>query len=148
VKIPFGKLAAITAIGAAAISPAVAAAHPGHGNGKGQQHAQSHGKAKPHAVTYVFKGTWNAAAGTVTVKGGNSHVRKAGFVGQDVQFDLTGAKVVVRDTNGDGHRNASDLMDGDRVVVTARLPRSGAGAPPFKARMIVDQTHPRHAAAH
>src|SRR5690242_17642345 len=98
-KIPFAKLVVIGAFAVASVSPAAAVAAPGgnghgkgHGHGHGQQQAQGHGKAKGkskvHNVTYVFKGTWNATAGTVTVKSGNAHVRKAGLVGQDVTFDL------------------------------------------------------------
>ena len=83
-KIPFGKLAAVAALALASVSPA--AADPGNGHGHGPSSAP--GKTKVHNVTYVFKGTWNVAAGTLTVKHGNSHVRKAGLVGQDVAFDV------------------------------------------------------------
>jgi hypothetical protein len=147
VKIPFGKLLVTGIVAVASITPASALA--GNGNGKGHGHEQQagdhgngKGKAKVHNVTYVFKGTWNAATGTVSVKRGNAHVRKGGLVGQDVQFDLTGAKLVVADTNGDGQVTADDLKDGDKVVVKARLPRKDPGGQPFKAKMLVDQTNP------
>jgi hypothetical protein len=149
-KIPFGKLVVIGAFAVASVSPAAASAAPGgnghgKGHGHGQQQAQSHGKAKGkskvHNVTYVFKGTWNAAAGTVTVKSGNAHVRKAGLVGQDVTFDLTKARLVVADTNSDGQITAADLKDGDLVVVKARLPRKNPGSQPFAAKMLIDQTN-------
>jgi hypothetical protein len=136
-KIPFGKFATTAALALAAVAPAAAMA--ANGNGHGQ--ANSHGKGKVHNVTYVFKGTWNATAGTLTVKGGNAHVRKAHLVGQDVQFDLTGAKLVVADTNGDGSVGATDLKDGDKLVVKARLPRKDPGTPPFSAKMLVDQSN-------
>jgi hypothetical protein len=139
-KIPFKKLLVTGAIAAASITPTSALAGNGHGHGQGQQHSQSHHKV--HNVTYVFKGTWNAATGTVTVKRGNAHVRKAGLVGEDVQFDLTGAKLVVADTNGDSTITADDLKDQDKVVVKARLPRKDPGTQPFKAKMLVDQTNP------
>src|SRR3954447_2154670 len=135
-KIPFGTLAAVGALALAGVSPA--AADPGNGHGHGPTTAP--GKTKVHNVTYVFKGTWNAGAGTVTVKHGNAHVRKAGLVGQDVTFDLTGAKLVVKDTNGDGSRTSADLADGDKVVVKARLPRKDPGTQPFKAKMLIDQS--------
>jgi hypothetical protein len=157
VKIPFGKIAVIGAFAAMSVTPAAAvAASGGNGVGHGQagQHGQagdhgksgsSHGKAKGkskvHNVTYVFKGTWNASAGTLTVTSGNHHVRKAGFVGQDVQFDLTNARLVVADTNGDGQITAADLKDGDHLVVKARLPRKDPGSQPFKAKMAIDQTN-------
>ena len=111
-KIPFGKLAAVAALALASVSPA--AADPGNGHGHGPSSAP--GKTKVHNVTYVFKGTWNAAAGTVTVKHGNSHVRKAGLVGQDVTFDLTMANRV------------PDLLDEGydvSIVLASELPDSG-----------------------
>ena len=135
-KIPFGKLAVVAAFALASVSPAVA--DPGNGHGHGPSTAP--GKTKVHNVTYVFKGTWNAADGSVTVKHGNNHVRKAGLVGQTVTFDLTGAKLVVADTNNDGSKTIADIKDGDKVVVKARLPRKDPGTQPFKAKMLVDQS--------
>src|SRR4051794_6435126 len=35
---------------------------------------------------------------------------------------------------------ASDLRDGDKVLLQARLPRRAPGAAPFSARKLVDQT--------
>jgi hypothetical protein len=142
-KIPFGKSAAATAVVAiACASPALAnsAGDHGHANGKNQEHAQ--GKTKVHLVTWVFKGTWNAGDGTVTVKHGNSFVRKAHLVGTNVQFDLSNTRFVVKDTNKDGSRNQSDVADGDKVLVKARLPRKDPGTQPFQAKMLIDQTHP------
>jgi hypothetical protein len=131
-KIPFGKSGVSAVVVAlACASPAIAT--PGNG------HAHGH---KVHNVTYVFKGTWNSAAGTVTVKHGNGHVRKAKLVGTDVTFDLSGAGFVVKDTNNDGKRDSTDLADGDHVVVKARLPRKDPGDQPFKATRLVDQTSP------
>ena len=93
------------------------------------------------SVTYVFKGTFTAADGTVAVAKGNSHARKAGLVGVPVAFDFSAAKVTVDDTNGDGKRDLADVQDGDKVLVQARLPRKAPGDGPFKARKLVDQTH-------
>jgi hypothetical protein len=138
VKIPFRHTIVAGAVALASVTPAVAA--PGNGHGQGGDHGQAHGKAKVHNVTYVFKGTWNAATG-LTVKHGNAHVRKAGLIGQDVQFDLTHAKLVVADTDGSGDLSAADIKDGDRVVIKARLPRKDPGTQPFAARMLVDQTN-------
>ena len=139
-KNQFGKLLVTGAIALASITPAAAIAASGHGKGHGHQTAPSHNKT--HNVTYVFKGTWNAGTGTVSVTRGNAHVRKAGLVGQDVEFDLTNAKLVVADTNGDSQITVDDLKDGDKVVVKARLPRKDPGGQPFKAKMLVDQTNP------
>lgn len=135
-KIPFGTIGAVAALAVASVTPAVAGADPGNGHGQ----STAPGKTKVHNVTYVFKGTWNAGAGTVTVKHGNARVRHAGLVGQDVSFDLTGTKFVVADTNGDGSRTVADLSDGDHVVVKARLPRKNPGSQPFKAKMLIDQS--------
>jgi hypothetical protein len=104
------------------------------------KHEAKHGAKK---VAYVFKGTWSADG--VKVLKGNKAVRRAGFVGQTVVFDLSAARVVVADNNGDGKRDASDLQDGDKVVVQARLARRDPGAAPFAARKLVDQTHPKRA---
>jgi hypothetical protein len=97
------------------------------------------GKSKP--ASYVFKGVWHTG-GTVTVGGGNARVRKNGFVGQDVAFDLVAAKLRAGDTDADGAVTAADLAEGDKVVVKARLPRTEPGTGPFAARQLVDQTHP------
>jgi hypothetical protein len=103
---------------------------------KKADHKAKHGDKK---VTYVFRGTYGADG--VKVTGGNKHVRRAGLVGQTVAFDLSTARIVVADNNGDGKRDASDLRDGDKVLVQARLPRRAPGAAPFSARKLVDQTH-------
>ncbi len=147
-KIPFGKSGAAAVVALACASPALAnsAGDHGHANGKSQQHGQ--GTTKVHNVTWTFKGIWNAD-GTVTVKHGNSYVRKAHLVGTDVQFDLSATKFVVKDTNKDGSRNESDLTAGDHVLVKARLPRKDPGSQPFKAKMLIDQTHPpKHGSGH
>jgi hypothetical protein len=112
---------------------------------KGKPEDAGKGKAKHetrvHKVQYVFRGTWSADG--VVVTSGNKHVKRADLVGQTVAFDLTNAKLRVADVNGDGKQDASDLQDGDRVLVQARLPKKDPGTGPFAARKVVDQTHPR-----
>ena len=110
---------------------------------KAQHKAHKEAKHGDKKVTYVFKGTYSADG--VKVLKGNKHVRRAGLVGQTVAFDLSAARIVVADNNGDGKRDASDLQDGDKVLVQARLPRRNPGTAPFAARKLVDQTHPKHA---
>lgn len=125
----------IVALGVAALAlPAVAVAHHKEGHSKGQ------GKSKPHNVAYVFKGTY-AGESTVDVLKGNSRVRKGGFIGETVAFDLTDARIVVADTNSDGTRDLNDVAVGDKVLVKAKLPRKDPGSQPFDARRLVDQTH-------
>jgi hypothetical protein len=110
---------------------------------KAERKAEKQAKHGDKKVTYVFKGTYGADG--VNVLSGNKQVRRAGLVGQTVVFDLSAARIVVADHNGDGKRDASDLQDGDKVVVQARLPRRDPGAAPFAARRLVDQTHAKHA---
>jgi hypothetical protein len=78
----------------------------------------------------------------VGVEKGNGHVKKAGLVGQDVQFDLSSAKLRVADANGDGQVTADDVAAGDRVQVKARLGRKDAGPQPYEARKLIDKTNP------
>jgi len=130
------------ALAAAALAlPAAAIADPGHGKG----HDKPAKKVK--TVTFVFKGTFTAP-GTVTVTAGNAHVRKGGYVGQAIAFDLATAKVVGVDTNADLKVDAADVGEGDKVLVQARVakgtkyaaPAEGETAAPIAARKLVDQT--------
>jgi hypothetical protein len=123
------RVAALLGVGILFV-PAVAAAKPG----------PKHEKPAKLA-TYVFKGLWHAD-GTVTVSAGNAKVRKGGFVGETVAFDVAAAKLRVADTNADGSVTVADLAEGDKVVVQAKLPRTDPGEAPFAARKVVDQTHP------
>lgn len=130
------KRTLIVALGVAALGvPAGAIAKPdGANNGK------ANGHAKAHNVAYVFKGNY-AGEGKVEVKAGNSRVRKGGLIGTMVSFDLTGARTVVADTNGDGQKNLEDVKTGDKVLVKTMLPRTDPGSQPFAAKRLVDQTH-------
>lgn len=126
----------IVALGVAALAiPAGAIAK------QGENHGKANGHNKPHGVAYIFKGTYTTE-GSVEVTGGNSRVRKGGFVGQTVSFDLTNARIVVADTNSDEKTDLSDVAAGDKVLVMARLPRTDPGSQPFVAKRLVDQTHP------
>jgi hypothetical protein len=137
------KHTALAALGTAALAlPAAAIASNGHGQAGDHGHkGHANGHSKSHTVTYVFKGTYDGS-GLVSVNHGNGHARKADLVGQDVQFDLTNAKLSVADTNADQVIDANDLVTGDSVLVQARLPKGDPGSQPFAARMVVDQTNP------
>jgi hypothetical protein len=113
--------------------------HAKNGKAKGHANGQGKGQAKPQAVGYLFKGFY-AGDGTVEVKRGNAHVRKAGLIGEMVEFDLSDARFVVRDTNGDGKRSIEDVAAGDWVLVKSRLPRTDPGSQPFEARWLIDKT--------
>ena len=91
-----------------------------HGS-KHEKKAKKDKKAKK-AVTFVFKGSYKGA-GVVTVAKGNSHVRKGGYVGQDVTFDMSSAKLVVADTDGVPGVTVADLQVGDELLVQARQAR-------------------------
>jgi hypothetical protein len=137
----------IAALAAVALAvPTAATAKSGHGNGHEKHSAKVHGKAKkPKKVMFIFKGTL-AAPGSVQVVAGNSHVRKGGFVGQEVVFDFADAKVVAADTNADQKVDVADVSTGDVVLVQARVAKRTAfaeGADPIVARKLVDKTHPR-----
>jgi hypothetical protein len=141
----------VAALTAAAVAvPAAAIAKPGPGKGHDREAGKVHGTAKKgkkakkaKKVMFVFKGTFTAP-GTVEVLSGNSHVRKGGFVGEAVTFDLAGAKVVAADTNGDAKVDVTDVKDGDRVLVQARVARRTTyteGADAIVARKLVDKTN-------
>ena len=125
---------------------AVAEGDLGKGKGHGKTHkvekkAKREKKAKK-PKTYVFKGIYKAD-GVVTVVSGNSRVRKGGYVGKDVTFDLSAAKLIVADTDGVPGVTAADVQAGDVVLVQARLPRVAEEAPAaIQARKLVDFTHP------
>lgn len=120
------------ALGAAALAvPAAAVAQPGHGKDKPPKKAKT--------VNFVFKGTFTAP-GTVTVSAGNAHVRKGGYVGTEVTFDLDDAKIVGVDTTADGKVDLADVADGDKVLVQARVAKGTAPASELAARKLVDQT--------
>src|SRR4051794_28931762 len=130
------KKAFLVALGTGALAvPAAALAKPGGDHGHG------HGHGRNPTVMYVFKGSYGGD-GAVAVNHGNGHVKKADLVGQDVQFDLSGARLVVADTNADGAVTADDVATGDRVLVQARLPKQDPGDQPFAASRLVDQSNP------
>jgi hypothetical protein len=141
-------------LGAAALAlPAAAIGDPGHGKRIEKKATKEVVKAKgkkAKKVMFVFKGTF-VAPGTVEVLSGNAHVRKGGFVGQEVTFDFASAKVVVADTNADQKADLADVGDGDRVLVRARVargtkyvaPAEGEAAEAIAARKLVDKTHAR-----
>ena len=133
---------------------------------KSHKHGSKHESKPKKGKTYIFQGVYKGD-GVVTVAKGNSRVRKGGYVGQDVKFDLSQAKLVVADTDGVPGLTAADVQAGDVVLVQARLPRGTKAPAPvadeqpeatestddpaaeetpasdaIKARKLVDKTHP------
>jgi hypothetical protein len=126
--------------------PAEKVAKQEHKTKKGKKDKSS--KAKK-AVSFVFKGVYKGE-GVVTVESGNAHAKKGGYVGKDVTFDLSSAKVVAAEFDNVAGLTAADLQAGDQVLVQARLPR-GTKAPvaadaaepaAIVARKVIDKTHP------
>jgi hypothetical protein len=148
--------------------------HAGKGKAKSERPAKAHkhgakkekkAKKAKKPSTYVFKGVYKGD-GVVTVTSGNSRVRKGGYVGQDVTFDLSKAKIVAADSDGVAGVSAADVKAGDKVLVQARLPRGTKAPVPapaeeapatettegpvaeeeapaaIKARKLIDKTHP------
>jgi hypothetical protein len=113
-----------------------------------RDHSGRHG-AQPRnpVVSYVLKGKVDAVdvdgeVVTVAVERSNRHGRR--MRGQDVQFDVSDARVVVRDRNGDGVRNLADVSVGDVAVVKARLPKRLAAdaTQPFEAKKLIAKAAP------
>jgi hypothetical protein len=125
-----------------------------HTNGTkgGDHHGRHHFRRhfRHQRAAYVFRGTWSAADGSVTVTDGNQKVKRAGLVGQSVKLDLTDAKFFVADTDADGSKTAADMKDGDDVIVFAKLPKNAPAGTPYKAKLVFDKTNapmPDHGAA-
>jgi hypothetical protein len=100
----------------------------GEAKSLGAKPHRHHGKAR---VAWVARGTVkavDATAQTLTisvpdVRGAtNRHARA--WRGTDVTFDVSDARLKVRDVNGDGERNLSDVAVGDFAKVLAKLPRA------------------------
>jgi hypothetical protein len=135
----------LVALGVLALAlPAAAIAGQGdHGSNHGN-HGKRKGHSKKHNVGWVFKGHY-AGDSTVAVERGNSRVRKGGYIGETVEFDLSGARFVLRDENGDHKRTIEDVQEGDWVLVKCRLPRKDPGSEPFEAKRLIDKTSFRRA---
>ena len=63
---------------------------------------------------------------TVTVKIRRSSHGTRALRDTEVTFDVSAARLNVRDTNGDGEKNLADVAVGDRGQVKARVPRRRA----------------------
>jgi hypothetical protein len=167
-------------LGAAVLAvPGTAVAKGDHGKGHAKKEKAAHHKsAKKHGKkdkakkakkpkNFVFRGVYKGD-GVVTVVSGNGWVRKGSYVGKDVAFDLSSAKLIVADTDGVPGVTAADVQAGDVVLVQARLPRGSTAPEPaevkepegptaesagddapveeapaaIKARKLIDYTHP------
>ena len=123
----------------AAATAALLLAAPAAAIAKKPEDKGSKGKG-PKTVSLVLKGTYQGE-GSVLVAKGNGPAKKAGLVGQTVKLDLSAAKLVVNDVDGDGARSLDDVQVGDKVVVKVKAPRGATAADTLAARQLVDQTH-------
>lgn len=128
ITFPKHTIAAV-AVAAAVCAPAAADAHAGdHGHG-------------PRWRTVVVTGTAASVSGdvvTVQVRRSNHHGRA--LRNQQVQLDVSSARVRVKDVNSDGARDVADIAAGDRVVAQVRVPRGTTVDPTavLTARSLID----------
>jgi hypothetical protein len=144
----------LLAIAGALVFPALAGAERGSGHGQeaeGQELAQRGPKSEERPpkgerpVSWNLKGVVvgkaeNAETGqqtvNVLVKHSNRHGRA--LRNTEVTVDVTKARVVVRDVNGDGERNFADIADGDLAKIQLRLSRRHVfGDEPAPARRAI-----------
>ncbi|MEA2367317.1 MAG: hypothetical protein QOH38_35 [Thermoleophilaceae bacterium] len=141
---PLVALGAIAAIGI----PVADAGAKGHGSGHGQRPAASenHGKGHgPKTRALNVKGTVTAVGdGTIDVLVKNANHHGKALRGQTVTVDVSNARIVVRDVNGDGSRDLADVAVGDRVAVHSRIAKGSDPDPsqPIVAKRVVDQGAP------
>lgn len=139
-----GAAVAMSALAALALPAGAAAKHGAHGP---NEHAHSHVRSDHghrHDRNVILAGTVASVDGnvvTVNVTGGNHAGRS--LTGQAVQVDVSTARLVVADVNGDGSRDISDVSAGDAVIVQAWVPRDGSATQPLAARRLVDQGAPQ-----
>ena len=114
----------------AALAGCAALALPAAAGAKSENSGHGSKKAEKLA-TYELKGTVvGKGDGTVTVSitKANKHGRL--LRGKEIVFDVSKARLHVRDVNKDGARDLNDVNATDRAKVQARLPRRPAGELP------------------
>jgi hypothetical protein len=76
------------------------------------------------ASTMVVQGYCTASrCARLHVVDGSRQARRSGLVGHSVALNLIGARLKGPDRSGDGIVDASDLENGDELVVRAQVPR-------------------------
>lgn len=126
--------------------PAASAAKGPHGHGNGTHGKSGQHQRGKHGRALIVKGTVAAVGtdGTVQVNVLHANHHGKALVGQTVTFDVSQARIVVADTNGDGQRNLADVAVGDSVVVHARVTKGETLDPSttIAAGRLVDQGPP------
>jgi hypothetical protein len=136
---PLVALGLVAALGL----PAAAAAH-----GKAGQHGKKPDKSsqfKGHGQkgrALNVKGTVTAIGdGTIDVLVNHANHHGQALKGQTITFDVSNARIVVRDVNGDGSRDLADVAVGDRVDVHSRIAKGATPdtSQPLVAKHVVDK---------
>jgi hypothetical protein len=126
----------------AALALACALAVPAAAIAKGPNSGKGHAKGpkKVPTVSYNFKGTVTDKAedGTVTVTIARSNHHGRAWHNQTVELDLAKARIVVRDVNRDGEKDAADISVGDNAKLQVRLPRNATpGSDPIAVKHAI-----------
>jgi hypothetical protein len=143
-------LVALGVAAALALPAAAAGKGPSGDHGKGADHSQAgkHGKGPkaPKMRALNIKGVVTAVGdGTVDVEVKHANHHGRALAGQTVTVDVSSARIVVRDVNGDGSRDLADVAVGDRVLVQSRIAKGAAPDPaqPIVAKRLVDKGAPQ-----
>lgn len=134
---PLVALGLVAALGL----PTAAAAHgkAGQHGKKPDKSGQFHGQ-KGRALN--VKGTVTAIGdGTIDVLVTHANHHGRALDGQTITFDVSNARIRVRDVNGDGVRDLADVVVGDRVDVHSRIAKGATPDPaqPLVAKHVIDK---------
>ena len=141
-------LAALAAVAALAVPAAAVAKGPGSGRSADHSQAGQHGQRqdarghKERTRALNVKGTVAAVGdGTIDVLVNHANHHGRALKGQTLTVDVSDARIVVRDVNGDGSRDLGDVAVGDRVDVHSRIAKGEAPDPaqPLTAKRVVDK---------
>ena len=137
-------LVALGVVAALALPAAAVAKGGGHGGFHGHKGGNSagHKQKGKHGRSLIVKGTVSAVGtGTIDVLVSGGNHRGRALKGQTVTFDVSNARIVVADVNGDGSRDLADVAVGDRVVVQSRIDKGATvdTTQPVVAKRVVDQ---------
>jgi hypothetical protein len=134
---PIVALGLVAALGL----PAAATAH-----GKAGQHGKKPdkpGQFKGHNGRALNVRGTVAAIGDGTIDVLVKHANHHGWTlnGQTITFDVSNARIVVRDVNGDGVRDLADVAVGDRVDVHSRVAKGATPdtSQPLVANHVIDK---------
>jgi len=101
--------------------------------------AKRHGEPRGHNPTVVYEMSgpirWlDPVLDRIVVHVDRANGHAGAFLGRDMTFDLSSARVAAPDVDGDGVADRADLLPGVEVRVRARLPRDLGNDPRSDAR--------------